>query len=124
MIDGLFENRKSHSLQSLTKFNAPSTSLSPVEHEFVAISSTWNDYNDIFNSFSRVQDLLYPLACYHSSSTTREGSIQEMKGCLQSICNFSSSFLPSPSLLQNSLLYYTDYVNEAFQKYVVLIYIL
>lgn len=107
MTEGLFDNRK--------RGNASPVALSPVEKEFVTISSNWNDEKTIFNEFSSVQDLLFPLANFIPSSTSREEAIQSMNSCLQSIIHYSS-FLLNPSLLQSSLLLYTEFVVKSFEK--------
>lgn len=108
VVDGLFKNRQRGSTSPMTR--------SPIETEFVNIASNWNDYQAIFNEFSRVQDLLIPLACYSPSGTTREEVIQSMNQCLHAIVGYSS-FLLVPSLLQNSLLLYTQLVHLTMHQY-------
>lgn len=107
MTEGLFDNRKRGDVSPVT--------LSPVEKEFVTITSNWGDEKIIFNEFSSVQDLLFPLANFMPSSTSREEAIQSMNNCLQSIIHYSS-FLLNPSMLQNSLLLYTEFVVKSFEK--------
>ena len=108
IASGLFDNRKRTATSPV--------SISPVESEFVSIATPWNNEESIFNQFSRIQDLLLALAHYQPHASTREEAIQAMNHCLQTIINYSS-FLLVPSLLQNSLLLFTEYEEEAMKQY-------
>lgn len=107
VVDGLFDNRKKGTSPVLK---------SPVEEEFVSISSYWNDVHTIFNEFSRAQDLLFPLASYTPAATTRDEAIQMMNQCLHAIVEYPP-LLFVPSLLQNSLLVYTQLVDKAIHEF-------
>lgn len=114
IVDGLFDNRKK---------GVSTAVVSPVETEFVSISSIWNDPYAIFNEFSRVQDLLYPLLSFLPDATSRDEAIQSMSTCLNAVINYQS-FLLCPSLLQNSLLNYTQFVSNAIQSFRFFIYVI
>ena len=115
IASGLFDNRKRTATSPV--------SISPVENEFVSIATPWNNEESIFNQFSRIQDLLLALAHYQPHASTREEAIQAMNHCLQTIINYSS-FLLVPSLLQNSLLLFTEYEEEAMKQYSFIFFIL
>lgn len=107
IVDGLFDNRKKRVSSSL---------YSPVENEFITIASNWNDPHALFNEFSRVQDLLYPLSSFFPAAASRDEAILSMKTCLDVIIRYQP-ILPCPSLLQNSLLNYTQVVAKAIQSF-------
>lgn len=107
IASGLFDNRKRTAASPLT--------ISPVESEFVSIATPWNNEETIFNQFSRIQDLLLALAHYQPLASSRSEAIEAMNHCLQTIINYPS-FLLVPSLLQDSLLLFTEYEEEAMKQ--------